>query len=683
MNLGNARIAYPFVEYSVQVTHHTERKSTAMEWMLLEIAQKAESYHDYAAIPLEKILSSIFSVADGDILLRQVLTDLVDVSALEQIPRFSDKSEWNQFQCGDLRLTDEGRRLQQEGKLPAKSQTQKLSFIYDVVNNRLASSSKSLVDNTVYPKAKDIGNGNMPGFPATLIRSRIEEWQANSKNAPAWLQSNSRIDDIVPDGDPKIMWQNTSHEIIMDNDGNLSLLGVPDAEIAEAVLQVTDLGTMPDYELPIIGVDTFLSKKKCAVYAKASDTIESYVAKAGIFAVVPHFSDAIDGKNNKVCLLLGQPAFRFENTEKNIVISIPDAIPEGMCYQDGDRSVYAAAVEGHIGAVSRLIPYTYEDMDDFCSFVTNLVKKYYMLDRRMMQLLTIVGNTSYQEFYTTDYIRGLLNSSEIQQLTPVDKILDRLLKLDEKLQKVLGDVPFPASSETIRSVLLGKTVEILGDIREWTVQWRELLEDLKKKTAVDLKTIDWQDTGFGLSLERMEQAADAVAIFYDDIGSRYSNVYVFDTSALLDYPDVLDDFTNNQSLVIIPKQVLVELDGLKSADDEKKQYQARQVIRKIHEHGEKPWLKQNEDNYLELLSESFRESGIKDFYILSVAVKYRVKNPVMVTNDVNFQNFATTERIETITAQNLHEKMTNAVSSIGKWKNKKNKNKNKGELYES
>lgn len=681
MNLGQAWIAYPFVEYSVQVTHHTERKSTAMEWMLLEIAQKAESYRDYAAIPLEKILTAIFSVADGDILLRQVLTDLVDVSALEQIPRFSDKSEWNQLLCSDLRLTDEGRRLQREGKLPAKSQTQKLSFIYDVVNNRLASSSKSLYDNTVNPKAKDIGNGNMPGFPATLIRRRIEEWQANGKNAPSWLQSNSRVDDIVPDGDAKIKWQNTSHEIIMDNDGNLSLLGVPNAEIAEAVLKDTDLGAMPDYELPIIGVAELLNKRKYAVYAKASDTIESYVAKAKIFAVAPQFYDTIVEKSNKFCLMLGQPKFGFDDTGKNIVISIPDAFPEGMCYQDCDRSVYAVAVEGYIGSVTRPIPYTYEDMCDFSSFVTNLVKKYYMLDRRIMQLLTMVGNVSYQEFYTTDYIRRLLNSSKIQQLTPVDKILDRLLKLAEKLQKVLRNVPSPASYETIRSILLGQKVEILGDIREWTVQWREALEDLKNKTAVDLKTIDWQDSDFGLSLERMEQTADAIAIFYDDAASRYSKVYVFDTSALLDYPDVLDDFTNNQSLVIIPKQVLVELDRLKTDDDKNRQYQARQVIRKIHEHGEEPWLKQNEDNYLELLSESFRESEIKDVYILSVAVKYRVKNPVMVTNDINFQNFAISEHIETITVQNLHEKMTNAVTSIGKWKNKKNKNK--GGSYES
>lgn len=673
MNLGKARIAYPFVEYSVQVTHHTERKSTAMEWMLLEIAQKAESYPDYAAIPLENILTSIFSVADGNMLLRQVLTDLVDVSALEPILGFSDQSEWNQIRCGDLRLTDDGRRLQLEGKLPAKSQTQKLSVVYDVVNNRLVNSSKGMSDNTVSPRAKDIDEGNMPGFPGSLIALRIEEWQADGKNAPSWLQRNSRIDNIAPEGDAKIKWQNTSHEITMDNEGNLSLLDAPNKEIAEAVLQDTDLGAMPDYELPMIDVDALLSKRKYAIYAKAAEHIESYAAKANIFAVAPQYSDFIEGKNNKVCLLLGQPSFGFEDTGKNTVIRIPDAFPEGLCYQDVNGSVYAAAVEGHIGAISRLIPYVYEDTSDFSAFIINLVKKYYIPDRRMMKLLDIVGDVAYQEFYTAHYIRELLNSAEIQQFTPVDKILDRLLKLDAKLQKVLGDVPAPASSETIRSALLVKAVEILGDVREWTAQWREALESIKNKTGVNVKAIDWQDTQFGLSLERMEQAADAVAIFYDDSASRYNKVYVFDTCSLMHYPDVLDDFVSNQALVIIPKQVLVELDGLKTADDEKKRYQAREAIRKIHEHGEEPWLKQNEDNYLELLSESFRESGIKDFYILSVAVKYRVKNPVMVTDDDNFQNFAQSEGVEAITAHNLHEKLTNAVSSKGKGKNKKKK----------
>ena len=674
MNLGKARIAYPFVEYSVQVTHHTERKSTAMEWILLEIAKKAESHPDYAAIPLENILTSMFSVADGNILLRQVLTDLVDVSALKQIPSFSDQSEWSELQCGDLRLTDDGRRLQREGKLPAKAQTNKFSVVYDVVKNRLVNSSKGMLENTANPKAKDISDGNMPGFPSSLINLRIKEWQADGKNAPSWLQGNSRIDSIVPEEDAKVKWQNKSHEIIMDVRGNLSLLDAPNEEIAATVLQNTDLGTMPDYELPMIGVDALLSKQKYAPYAKITDSVDAYATKANIFAITPQFSYVIEGKSDKICLLLGKSSFSFDETGKHAMISLPDSFPKGLCYQDHERSVYAASVEGHIGNIARLIPYTYEETGEFSTFIINLVKKYYMLDRRMMKLLEFIGDVSYQEFYTLDYIRELLNSAEIQQLTPIDKILDRLLKLDGKMQKVLGELSSPVSSETIRSALLDKDVEILGDVRDWTVQWREALESFKNKTEIDLKGVDWNDAPFGLSLERMEQVVEAVAIFYDDVASRYNKVYVFDTCALMHYPDVLDDFSNNQALVIIPKQVFVELDGLKAADGEKKQFQARQAIRKIHEYSREPWMKQDEDNYIELLSKSYRESGIKDFNILSVAVKYRVKNPVMVTDDDNFQNFAQSEGVETITAHNLHEKLT-ANDSKGKGKKKKKKNR--------
>lgn len=671
MKLGTARIAYPFVAYSVDVTHHTERKSTAMEWMLLEIAQKAEDHLDYKNVPLEIVLTSIFSVADGNMLLRQVLTDLVDANALEQIPGFSDRSEWNKLRCGDLRLTDDGRRLQREGKLPAKENTNEIKIFYDVTNNRLVNDGKGMSDNTTNPKAREVDDNNMPGFPNSLINQRIEEWQTTEKNAPSWLQKNSRIDNIAPK-QATVKWRNVGLDITVDNDGNLGLTNEEDAQIAEKILQVTDLGAMPDYELPVISVSSLVEKKKFSPFAKIGEVIDGYAAKTDIFVLTPQFSNILDEKSNKICLLAGQPTFMMDDTGKNMVIHIPDVINEGMFYQDRSRSVYGAAIEGHIGNISRQIPYVYENGSDFSTFVATLVKKYYMTDRRMLKLLEYVDGVSYQEFYTPDYVRELLNSSEIQILTPIDKILDRLLKLDDKVQKVLGDVPSPVGSETIRLALLNQDTEVLGDVYEWTVQWRETIDTLKRKTTVDLNAFEWQNTTFGLALERMEQVAEAVSLFYDDAAARYNKVYIFDTCALMHYPDVLDDFANNQAMAIVPKQVLVELDGLKESDDADEERKARRAINKIREYGDEPWLNQNEDNYLELLSESYRVADKKDFFILSVALKYRVKKPVMVTDDTNFQNFAISERVETITAHGLHEKLN---ATISKGKGKKNKDK--------
>lgn len=672
MNLGKARIAYPFIKYSVSVTHHTERKSTAMEWILLEIAKKIESNPDYANIPLENILTSIFFVTDGETLLRQVLIDLVDVAALEQIPNLNDNSDWNLLRCGDLRLTNDGRRLQREGKLPANSQKNKLTVVYDVVNNRLVDNIKALSDDTTNPKAKDVDDNNFPAFPGSLIRQQIEERQANGKIS--WLQENSSIVSIEPEDNIKVKWRNAVIDITLDDEGNLGLSNEPDVEVVESVLKETDLGTMPDYELPKLSVSSLKNKKKFYSYDKLASNIESFASKENIFVVAPQFSSVIEGKSKKFCLLLGQPTFNFDDTGKNSVISIPDNIGEGFCYQDNSCSVYAAFVEGHIGNISRLIPFIYEEASDFSDFILELVKKYYKSDRRMMKLLDFVDNVNYQEFYTSDDIKELLNSAEIQCFTPIDKIIDRLFKIDDKIKKVLVDVPSPATSEKIRLALLNQNVEIIGDVHEWAIQWKESLESLKIKTAADVNSIDWQNTPFGLSLERMEQAAEAVSVFYDDVADRYNKVYVFDTSALMHYPDVLDDFQNNQSMAIIPKQVLIELESLKNSTDIKEQFKARQTLNKISEYGNNAWLNLNEDNYDELLSESYRETGIKDFFILSVALKYRVKNPVMVTDDTDFQDFAKSEKVETVTAHNLHEKFVGTLSK-SKVKNKNKKKK--------
>ena len=674
MNLGKARVAYPFIEYSVQVTHHTERKSTAMEWMLLEIAQKTELHGDYANVPLENAVASIFSVADGNLLLRQVLLNLIDVNALKQITGFSDRSDWMQIRCGDLRLTEDGRRLQREGKLPAKAQSNNLPIVYDVVNNRLVNSSKGLSDKTANTKAKDIGETNMPGFPGSLINECIGEWQANGKSAPTWLQRNSRIDSIVPVGDAKIKWQNTSRNIVIDDNGYLSLEDEPNAQIAEEVLNVSDLGELPNYKLPTIAISSLLEKKKAEPLTKLGSIIDTYVHQNNLFVIAPQFSASLEGISDKICLIPGQPSFSMEDFGNGFIVNLPENVSEGFCYQDIIRCISSARVEGYIGDIVRDIPFVYEEKSNLAAWLEDVAKKYYMEDRRILKLLDYVEDVSYRDFYTKDFVCQIFESAETEIFTPVDKILAKLSKLDTKIKILLADVPTSASSETIRLALLNKEVDVLKDVREWTKEWQESLNSLQEKIEVHMSDADWHDTTFGLAAERANQITDAIAIFYDDAVSRYSKVYVFDTSALVHYPDVLDDFVSNRAMVIIPKTVLAELDGLKEADDEKTQYRARQAIKKIGEYRDEVWLNLNEDNRIELLSESYQEEGKKDFLILSVALKYRVKLPVMVTDDINFQTVAKSERIEAVTAHDLHESLV-GTSKSGKSKKKK---KNKG-----
>ena len=675
MNLGKARIAYPYVLYNVQVSHHTERRSTAMEWLLLEIAHIAEKYQEYISIPLDSILKNMFSIADGDLLLRQVLNNLIDVNALKQIVQFSDRSDWQQIRCGDLKLTENGRRLQKENKLPAKAQNNNLEVIYDVINGQVRidnQKNKSLSDNTTNPKAKDISLDNLPGFPDSLVNERIQNLQQTGKNLPNWLQGNSHIDNIRPLGTPQIKWYNTSRDILADDEGNISLRDETNTDVVEAVLRETDLGTMPDYEIPIIGINDLLEKRKVQPYASIKDRIDVSLRKQDICFVSPQFKNIIEQQNKKNCIILGQLDFGIDDNGGNFVVHIPYPPYGGMCYQDKECVISAAAVALHVGNITRQVPYIFETVDeDFDSRIRMIVKDYYLRDERILKLLAYIDNPQYHIFYSEEYICRKLNSTSIEIFTPVDKTLDRLLKLNKKMTDALPNLPIPASCETIRLELIEKkNTDILNDIREWVIQWREALEKLQKDTNVNVNDIDWQGTSFGSSIERMEQISDAIALFFDDTSSRYNKIYVMDTSALMHYPAVLDDFTNNRAMVIVPKPVLVELDNLKESDDEKVQKEARRAINKIDEYRENQWLNLKEDNYEELLPESYRKSIKNDFLILSVALRYFVKKPVMVTDDNNFKNIATSQDIEAITAHELHEKLSDSKTKV---KNKKKK----------
>ena len=125
--------------------------------------------------------------------------------------------------------------------------------------------------------------------------------------------------------------------------------------------------------------------------------------------------------------------------------------------------------------------------------------------------------------------------------------------------------------------------------------------------------------------------------------------YVFDTSALIHKPDIL--FCGNRnSVFVIPKMVLQELDGMKKDNtlqsDEKKNL--RTVIRNISkiEH-------QVEDSSIDLLPEDYRNNSSHDDAILSVALKIASNDEevIIVSDDINFSNKAIGEKIPVFSAK--------------------------------
>lgn len=665
MNLGKVRIAYPHVEYEIKITHHTERNSTAMEWLLLEVAQKVEEYPNYAAIPLNDILKSLFCIADGNLLLRQVLLDLIDVNALEYIQGFTDRSDWNQLRCGDLRLTEVGRNLQREGRLPAKTQDNKIYAIYDIVNDILISkNNRVLFDDTTNAKVKDITSDHLV-FPEVLVR----EWLANHEYP--WLQKNSRIDSIEPVKN-RIKWQNTVKDIFADNDGNLSLNGEFDSEVVEAALKEADFGEMPDYELPLLTVGDLSTKRKVYPYARGIENLFAVAAKSQAFFIAPQFADVISSLKEKICLVFGQPTFAIEQDGTNMIVKIPQNIGNELCYQDDQCAFSAGAIKLQFGNIVRFSPYVYETTGNFEQSIFKLVEDYYISEPRTLKLLSFVKNPPYQKFYTADFIRQKLSAPQLEKFTPIDESFEQLLKFAKRMEETLPTFSEQTTCDAIRRALLEKDVEFLYDVHDWSNQWQRALDALREKTTVDLTAIDWTNSSFGVSLKRMEQITEAVSIFFDDAADTYSKVYVIETNALLHYPPLLEDFTSNRAMLIVPKETLKDLNELAESDDTKIQHNARKALKTIDKYRDKYWLNLNEDTHEELLTESEPD---KLDGIFSIALKYIVKNPVIVTDDNDLKDAATAKNVETITAHELHEKLNGASSSKGKTKNKSKRKK--------
>ena len=140
-----------------------------------------------------------------------------------------------------------------------------------------------------------------------------------------------------------------------------------------------------------------------------------------------------------------------------------------------------------------------------------------------------------------------------------------------------------------------------------------------------------------------------------DIASHLANrnddeireIYVLDTCALLNHPDILDYFSNSET-IIIPAIVESELGAQK-----KKNPTAQVVIRSIEKHrlaNEQFGYERCriESAHMDLISEHDFFKKQNDPRVISVARYYIAFNPTIITDDVDMRNLASSLKIEAI-----------------------------------
>ncbi|TYC51385.1 nucleotide-binding protein [Zoogloea oleivorans] len=117
-----------------------------------------------------------------------------------------------------------------------------------------------------------------------------------------------------------------------------------------------------------------------------------------------------------------------------------------------------------------------------------------------------------------------------------------------------------------------------------------------------------------------------------EIGHR---IVVLDTSALMEHPELLKGLSSSDILVV-PRRVLSELDGLKSSEDETRAVKARAAIRQLDANSSHL---RHETDYAALLPAEW-DSMQPDHAILSTALFFRLNDVLFVSNDINLRNKA-------------------------------------------
>ena len=134
----------------------------------------------------------------------------------------------------------------------------------------------------------------------------------------------------------------------------------------------------------------------------------------------------------------------------------------------------------------------------------------------------------------------------------------------------------------------------------------------------------------------------------EEVLDKYNNIYIIDTNIFIDEPYILN-YIRDSDLIIISKTVIDELDGTKLKKDIA--YNVREAIRNIFNYtGDNIIFMQADKN---ILPDEYRITG--DNLILSIAIKYKSYNPIIVTNDIVFSLKAKGENIRSITLKDIKE----------------------------
>jgi|GEM_PF-1263535 len=161
---------------------------------------------------------------------------------------------------------------------------------------------------------------------------------------------------------------------------------------------------------------------------------------------------------------------------------------------------------------------------------------------------------------------------------------------------------------------------------------------------------DVKNSALGKAMAQVESLNAVLRKLVGALNKRFRAVYVVDTSALVEEPELLRKFGDDE-LVVVSKRVIEELDDKKRDESLRPAVaHATRLLREI------PTVRiEFCEGDLSLLSPDYRNKG--DNLILSVAVKFKKHRPILLTNDNLLALKAKAEGISTMDSKGFSQRV--------------------------
>lgn len=371
MKIDDVSLSYPFIQYSVSVTHFTERKPTAMEWLILEVIKTASDKPKmYADVPFATLLEGIFNITDANLLILPRLLSLQDMQVIEA-DGLSDDTDLSQVSMRTLRLTRIGAEMQRTGRLPTTPGNDVFSIFYDPVKHQLLERA----DRTAY-------RDNFSGIPViaedavleadfpqgTIIHFLQQKQQAAARASQlSWLMSNTRIEHIEQAA-AALRWKTAVKAFHMAPGFTCSAEGIDDPELNARILDSLALeAPSPAQPLPRANFeDPDADIQEIVPSDEQSAKIREFLRSADFCIVAQDiYSDSAFCQTHKkrhlrIAFLSGASEFHLELRTDTLVVSLPEQLlAPGTLFCSPSQTLCQAVFPLHVQEHSREAVFTY------------------------------------------------------------------------------------------------------------------------------------------------------------------------------------------------------------------------------------------------------------------------------------------------------------------------------------